>query len=158
MFHNQTSEPILDTYGHPVPVGGSRKRLTPCVCEVPCLGFRCLDKKHTGSLLVPWCLGAAPETECNVCWGKRSAMTNQRKSMTVASLTECVEAAGATMLGKLLVNNLGFILAAAPNGVASWKVVNADTNKVRTELPKLLREFADKLESGAIPVTVQKVG
>ena len=70
LFHNQTNEPILDTYCRPVPVGGSRKRLKPCRYEVPCLGFRCWDEKHTGATRVPWCLGAAPEYECNVCWVK----------------------------------------------------------------------------------------
>jgi len=63
MFHNQTREPIYDSYRYVIPVGGSRARVGECTCEVPCKAYRCKGCNTSR----PWCCGGAPDVRCNYC-------------------------------------------------------------------------------------------
>lgn len=63
-----------DTYGYTYAADTGYRRAPRhplCSCRVPCQRrFTCTGVGHTGRRSVPWCRGAHPGDECDVCWAR----------------------------------------------------------------------------------------
>ncbi len=92
--------------------------------------------------------------------GQSSDKRDQRdQSMSHAELLAAVEAGGLALIDNgLRVNNIGFVLAATPAGLAAFKLVNCneDNETLRTSLAATLRDFASQVEDGRIHINAQR--